>query len=75
MSIFFTLFLFGYFLCEDLESKKIVIELNDPMHLSPINLGDIIKLIYSFYFVLYLLEFHVKWLWIDIVYAVSNSDI
>ena len=44
------------------------------MHLSPFNLGDSIGPIYSFYFVLYLVEFHVQWLWIDIVYIVSNDD-
>ena len=42
--------------------------------LSPFNLEDTIRSIYSFYVVLYLVEFHVQWLWIDIVYVVSNSD-
>ena len=35
------------------------IKLNDPMHLSPFNLGDTIGPIYSFYLVYYLVEFHV----------------
>ena len=44
------------------------------MHLFSFNLWDTIGSIYSFYFVLYLVEFHIQWLWIDIVYVVSNSN-
>ena len=44
------------------------------MHLSPFNLGDTIELIYSFYFELYLIESHVQWLQIDILYVVSNNS-
>ena len=44
------------------------------MHLSSFNLGDTIGPIYSFYFVLYLVKFHVQWLWIDIKYVVYDSD-
>ena len=51
-----------------------IVELNNPMHLSPFNLGDIIEQIYFFYFVLYLVEFHKQELWIDIVYVISNGD-
>ena len=44
------------------------------MHLFSFNLEDTIGSIYSFIFVLYLVEFHEQWLWIDIVHVVSNSD-
>ena len=44
------------------------------MHIFLFNLGDTIRPIYSFYFVLYLVEFHGQWLWIDIVYVISNND-
>ena len=44
------------------------------MYLFPFNLGDTIGSIYSFIFMLYLVEFHEQWLWIDIVYIVFNSD-
>ena len=60
MSLFSIHFLFRYFLCKDLEPKKIVIELNNLMHIFPFNLGDTIGPIYSFYFVLYLVEFSIQ---------------
>ena len=44
------------------------------MHIFLFNLGDTIRPIYSFYFVLYLVEFHEQWLWIDIVYVISNNE-
>ena len=58
MNIFFILFLFRYFVCEDLEYKKTVIELNDSIHLSSFNLEDIIEPIYSFILCYILVEFH-----------------
>ena len=45
------------------------------MHLFLFNLEDTIGSIYSFVFVLYLVEFYKQWLWIDIIYVVSNSDL
>ena len=48
MNIFFILFVFRYFVCEDLECKKTVIELNDSIYLSSFNLEDTIEPIYSF---------------------------
>ena len=44
------------------------------MHLFPFNLGDTIGFFFFFFLVLYLVEFHEQWLWIDILYVVSNSD-